>query len=136
MIRIERNPSRGQLAVFAIAWLVFFGFLGGTSWWKTGLLAQAGVLWAVAVVIPAAGLVWPGVLRMAFLGMSYATFPIGWGASHLLLALLYYAVLTPIGLFRRFAADDPMGRRFDRSVETYWTPRDTEEGTKRYFKQF
>jgi hypothetical protein len=136
MIRIERNPSRGQLAVFGIAWLVFFGFLGGTSWWKTGLLAQAGVLWAIAVVIPAAGLVWPSALRMAFLGMSYATFPIGWGASHLLLALLYYVVLTPIGLFRRFAADDPMGRRFDRSVETYWTPRGTEEGTERYFKQF
>ncbi len=136
MIRIERNPTRRQLTVFGLLWLAFFGILGGTSWWKSGSLAEAGVLWAVAVVIPAAGLIWPEVLRSVFLGMSFATFPIGWGASHVLLALVYYVVLTPIGLFRRFIANDPMRRRFDRDVETYWTPHETEEGTERYFKQF
>jgi hypothetical protein len=136
MIRLNRNPSRGELTVFAIAWLVFFGVLGGMSWWRTGSLAHAGALWAIAVVVPAAGLIWPGILRIVFLGMSYVTFPIGWGASHLLLALIYYVVLTPIGLFRRFTANDPMGRHFDRGAETYWAPCETEEGTERYFKQF
>ena len=136
MIRINRNPTRRQLAVFATAWLLFFSILGGMSWWRSGSLAHAGLLWAIGVVVPAAGRIWPGLLRIVFLGMSYATFPIGWGASHILLALVYYVVLTPIGLFRRFIANDPMERRFDRSAETYWTPRETEEGTERYFKQF
>jgi hypothetical protein len=136
MIRLNRNPSRGELIVFAIAWLVFFGTWGGVAWWKSGSPTGAAVLWVIAVVVPVAGRIWPPVLRLVFLGMSYATFPIGWGASHILLALVYYVVLTPIGLFRRFIASDPMGRRFDRGAETYWTPCETEEGTERYFKQF
>ena len=68
--------------------------------------------------------------------MSYATFPIGLGVSHFILAVVYYLVLTPIGLLLRFSSYDPMGRRFDRSAKTYWTPHETEEGTERYFKQF
>ncbi len=136
MIRIERDPSRRQLAVFGLAWLVFLGILGAISWEKSGARTEAIMLWAVAIAVPAIGLVFPRFLRLVFLGMSYATFPIGWGASHLILALLYYGVITPIGLIRRFSNNDPMGRRFDRGVETYWTPRETEEGTERYFKQF
>ncbi len=136
LTHIERNPSRRQLTVFGLTWLVFFCLLGGISWWKTGSLAEAAALWTIGVAVPAVGYVCPGFLRVVFLGMSYATFPIGWGASHVVLALVYYGVLTPIGLFRRFSSNDPMGRRFERGVETYWTPHETEEGTERYFKQF
>jgi hypothetical protein len=136
MIHIERHPSRGQLTVFAIAWLLFFGILGGVSWWKTGSLTEAGILWAISLAVPMASQIWPGLLLIVFLGMSYATFPIGWLISHLLLALVYYGVLTPIGLLRRFIANDPMARHFDRGAETYWTPRKTEEGSERYFRQF
>ena len=50
--------------------------------------------------------------------------------------VIYYIVLTPIGLFLRLTGYDPMQRRFDRAAKTYWTPREQEEKTKRYFQQF
>ena len=136
MIRIEHNPTRRQLTVFRLLWLVLFGVFGGMSWWKTGLLAEAGVFWAIGAALPALGLVWPGVLRIVFLGASYATFPIGFVVSYIILAVVYYLVLTPIGLVSRLTGYDPMQRRFDRNAQTYWTPREPEEDTERYFKQF
>ena len=49
--------------------------------------------WAIGVVVPALGEVWPGGLRIVYLAVSYATFPIGWGVSHIILAVVYYLVL-------------------------------------------
>jgi hypothetical protein len=136
MIRIEHNPTRRQLTVFGWLWLVFFGILGGTSWWKTGAYETAGALWAMGAVVPAIGRVWPSTLRIVYLAASYATFPIGFVFSYVVLAVVYYLIVTPIGLVMRLMGRDPMQRRFDPGATTYWTPRKQEEGTERYFRQF
>jgi hypothetical protein len=136
MIHIERNPSRRQLTAFGLTWLVFFGLLGGISWWKSGSLAEAVVLWGIGVAVPAVGHVFPGFLRLVFLGMSYATFPVGFVLSYIILAVVYYLVLTPIGLVVRLMGKDPMQRRFDHTAKTYWTTRESKEPSEQYFKQF
>jgi hypothetical protein len=136
VIRIERNPSRRQLRVFGLSLLAFCGLVGGVWWWKTGSLAEAGVFWAIGAAAPALGEIWPRGLRLAYLAASYATFPIGWGVSHLILAVVYYLLLFPIGLVLRLRGYDPMQRRFDQNAKSYWTHREREEGTERYFRQF
>ena len=136
MIRIEHDPSRRQLFVFGLLWLVFFGILGGMSWWRTGSFGTAGTFWAIGAAIPAAGLVWPGVLRIVYLLASYATFPIGFVVSYVILAVVYYLVLTPIGIVLRLAGKDPIQRRFDRGAKTYWTTRESDNASERYFRQF
>jgi hypothetical protein len=136
MIRIERNPTHRQLTVFGWLWLAFFGVLGGTTWWQTGSLGTAAVLWAIGATIPAAGLLWPGVPRIVFVLASYATFPIGFVLSYAILAVVYYMVLTPTGLVLRLRGYDPMKRRFDHDAESYWTPREPQDVAERYFRQF
>jgi hypothetical protein len=136
MIRINHNPSRRYLAVFALLWLGVFCVLGGMSWWRSGACVTANMFWAIAVAIPVLGLIWPGALRLVYLAISYATYPIGLVVSYIILAIVYYLVLTPIGIVMRVTGYDPMHRNFDRSAKTYWIPRETEEGTERYFKQF
>ena len=74
--------------------------------------------------MPAVGLVSPGLLRIVYLGMIYATLPIGIVVSYVILAATYYLVLTPIGLVMRLCGYDPMHRRFDRKAESYWVPRE------------
>jgi hypothetical protein len=134
LLRINRHPSQRQLRVFAAAWLLCFGLLAIalrakghplTSLWVGGL----------AIVIPAVGLAAPKMLRLVYLGMTYATFPIGWVISHVILAAVYFLVLTPMGLILRLFRYDPLTRQFDRAAPTYWKLRRETSSAARYFRQ-
>ena len=135
LIRIDRNPSRRQLNVFGLIWLVFFGVVGGIVLASGGTVWTA-VLWGLAMGVPAIGWIWPRFMRLIYVGMAYAAFPIGFIVSYLVLTLLYYLVITPTGLLMRLFGHDPMNRRFDPNAESYWSPREQREGLNGYFKQF
>ena len=136
MIQINKDPSRRQLAVFGLTWLVFFSIVGWTVWHRAEALTIAATLWAGAVLVPAIGWVAPRFLRVVYLAVSYATFPIGCAVSFLTLAGVYYMVLTPIGLVLRLFRDDPMGRRFDGRARTYWAEHPQKDNPQSYLKQF
>ena len=135
LARIDHNPSRRQLNLFGLIWLVFFGVVGKFALDGSGP-APAAIVWGLAVAIPVAGWLLPGFMRIVFLGMSYAAFPIGLVVSYLILLTVYYLVLTPTGLLMRLFGYDPMQRRFDRDAETYWCPREQDDGLERCFRQF
>ena len=135
LARINHNPSRRQLNLFGLIWLVFFGVVGKVVL-DGGGPTPAAIVWGLAVAIPAAGWILPGFMRIVFLGMSYAAFPIGLVVSCLILLMVYYLVLTPTGLLMRLFGYDPMQRRFDPGAESYWCPREQDDGLKRYFRQF
>ncbi len=87
--------------------------------------------------MPVVGWVIPSFMRLVFVGMSYLAWPIGFVVSHVVLAAVYYLVLTPIGLLMRVFGYDPMARRFDREAASYWHERATAGSeAKRYFRQF
>lgn len=134
LVRINKNPTGRQLAVFAGAWLIFLGISGWLSW-SRGHLRAAETLGILAALIPLVGLASRSFLRIAYLGLSYATYPIGFAVSHVVLVLVYYVVLTPIGLAMRLFGHDPLVRRFDAGAKTYWTPRDKAKTVESYFKQ-
>ena len=134
LIRINHHPSRSQLRVFAAAWLVCFGLLAIAVRAKGH--SQAAIWIAgFALGVPAIGLVAPKLLRLVYLGMTYLTFPVGWVISHVILAAVYYLVLTPIGLILRLFRYDPLARGFDRSASTYWKSRGAPVPAERYFRQ-
>jgi hypothetical protein len=134
LIRINKDPTRGQLAIFGGAWLVFVGLWGWAAL-RHGHPSGARVLWAVALAAPVAGLLWAPALRALYLGLSYATYPIGLVVSHVVLALVYYLALAPIGLTMRLFRNDPLTRRFDRDAKTYWRTREAARPAKDYFNQ-
>lgn len=134
LIRIDRNPSRRQLTVFGAAWLVFFAVLGGVALPRSGV--AAGAAWSVGVLVPAIGWAAPWFLRMVYLGMAWLTFPIGLVVSFVILAAVYYAVLTPIGLLMRWFGCDPMCRRRHTDAASYWASRKPAGDVRRYFRQF
>ena len=136
LIRIERNPSRRQLKVFGALWLVFFGVVGWILFRGSGSPATAAAVWALAVVVPTAGWIVPGFMRVIYVGLAYAAFPIGFVLSHVILGLVYYLVLTPTGFVMRLFGYDPMARRFDHKAHSYWMGRDMEPDVRRYFRQF
>ena len=63
-------------------------------------------------------------------------YPLGWVVGHLLLAILYFAVVTPIGLALRLAGRDPMNRRFDDQSSTYWRSHRPPDDDTSYYRQY
>jgi saxitoxin biosynthesis operon SxtJ-like protein len=135
LLEINWNPDRRELRQFAVLCVVIFGLIGVDCLLRRGSLPAAAIFEAIA----AAGVVGyfrPSFLRPVYVAWMAVAWPIGWTVSHLLLLLVYYLVLTPIGLVMRLFGYDPLNRRFDRSVESYWTPHDPGAEASRYFKQF
>ena len=99
--------------------------------------AIARWLWVAAVVVPTVGWLVPAFMRLVFVGMSYLAWPIGFVISHVVLAMVYYLVLTPIGLLTRLFGYDSMKKSFNRDATSYWVERSPEAlSAKHYFRQF
>src|SRR5262249_15578768 len=120
---ISWNPPARTLRQFAVLWLAFFG---GLAVWHAVVHGRQGLGWGlggVAVVVAAPGLFWPRVLKPLFIGCSVATFPIGWLVSRLVLAGMFFGVLTPVALLFRWAGRDVLRVRRAENTETYWLPK-------------
>ena len=132
MLTVNWHPTRKTLRQFAVLWLVFFAAAGVLRAWRTGAFASGAPLgfdgpwraallfWIAAVAVGVPGTIAPRLMRPIYVGWMAAAFPIGWTVSHVLLAVLYYGVFTPIGLVFRVMGRDRLERRLDRQAPTYW----------------
>jgi hypothetical protein len=110
--------------------------IGWAVYRRTHALPWPLAIWISAAVLSIAGLVRPSVMKPIWVGWMTAVFPIGWTISHLVLAVTYYLVLTPVGILLRLTGRDPMTRRLDRQAPTYWQRHQQIDDTARYFRQF
>lgn len=137
MVEINWNPKSRELRQFAGIWFPAFWLIIGlfvhnaTNGW-----AATFVLWGAVAVISIVGVIRPAVIRPIFVGMMLMSYPIGWVMSHILLGIIFYLLITPIGLLMRLLGRDPMERKFERSASTYWIPRNSDGDTRRYTRQF
>ena len=137
VVQINTNPTRRELNQFGFIWLGFLAFFGVVAYFKFGSPLVARWLWVAAVVVPILGWLMPAFMRLVFLGMSYLAWPIGFVVSHVVLAVVYYLVLTPIGLLTRLFGYDSMKKSFDPEAKSYWVERPTPGADAgRYFRQF
>jgi hypothetical protein len=62
---------------------------------------------------------------------------LGWLMTRIILIILFYLVVTPIGLLAKLSGKDFLNRKFNREAQSYWIPRKattTDKGN--YEKQF
>ena len=133
---IRKNPSIRELRQFTALWLLFLTVITLMVWYRTGGLATALTIWGAALTVAVLGFLFPKFMRLVYLGMSYLAFPIGWVVSHVLLAVIYYLVVTPTALVLKILGHDPLERKADRSRRSYWVRCQQAETSSRYFRQF
>ena len=93
-------------------------------------------IWTGALLLCAFYYAVPTARHMIFCTWMAVVYPIGWLISHALLAVLYYLLITPVGLALRLCGRDPLQQEVDHSATTYWTPHRTTDQPSRYFQQF
>jgi hypothetical protein len=62
---------------------------------------------------------------------------LGWLMTRIILTILFYLVVTPIGLLAKLSGKDFLNRKFNREAQSYWIPRKATTTDKRnYENQF
>ncbi len=136
LIEINKNPSPRELKWFGLLFALFFGLVGAIVLWRSGSRTAAVILWSIGSVAAILFYVIRPWQRFMYLGWMYAAFPIGWIVTHVILALIYYLVFTPIGLAMRLLGKDPMNRNLEPETKSYWIEHRSDEDPARYFRQF
>ena len=119
LVEIDWEPSPRKLRQFGVGLLVFAAVLGAlllrrgrpAGNWVLGIGAALGLLTLAA---PAAG-------RWVYKAWMSVAFVMGTAMSWLLLALLYYGVLTPLAVVFRLLGRDELRLRQAKG-DSYWTP--------------
>lgn len=134
---VDWDPSARDLRIFIGVWfLAFWGIVGAWVGYKTGNWSLAVGIWTIAGWFAVVGLLYPRAIRPVYTAWVAAAWPIGWLVGHLILAAIFFLVLTPIGMLMRLVGRDPMHRSFDRKADSYWIRRTTKSDPARYFRQF
>ena len=107
--------------VFAAGLVIFFGllipWLAGRPWaWQDG---GARWPWLAAVVFAGVGLLLPRALKPVYLAWMKLGQVLGWINTRIILAVIFFALFTPVALLLRLMRRDPMHRQLDRSASTY-----------------
>lgn len=137
LVELKRDVSRREVRQFAFGWLPGACLVAAmvalmrydAAWAAVGLVA-------LAVASVALGAIASRAMRAVLLGWLWVTYPLAWLVSAVLLAAVYFLVITPIAVARRLVRRDPLKLRIDRDAESYWTSRSDEPDRTRYFRQF
>jgi len=137
LVSVNWNPSPKDLNGFRIISAIAGVVLAMVFY----LFKGTDLCWCAAIVAAGAGVALSGFVslkltRCIYLGMVAVTLPIGLVVSLVLMALIYFGLITPLGLIFRLIGRDVLKRRFDPAAQSYWTAHEQTTQMDRYFRQF
>ena len=135
LIDLNLKPSKKDLTFFTI-FGASFCLIMALVFYLLNRTTAPQVLLGIAAALLASRLVSLALTRWIYIIATIAAFPIGWIISHLVMAIFYYGILTPLGLVFRLMGRDPLQRHMDPKTDTYWTPHQAHNDPARYFRQF
>lgn len=134
-----RTLDVGPKALRSFGLLVGTVLLGLAAWvgWRSGAGALAYGLGVGGGGLIGLGLAAPGVLRPLYRVWMALALVLGYVMTRVLLTLVFFLAVTPIGLVMRLLGKDPMHRRPDPKRPTYWRPHpprsDNPERLRKYY---
>jgi hypothetical protein len=118
---MSRTYTVKQLRHFG---LLVGGIFGVIGLWPVVWRQQEPRLWALALtvllVLPA--LAAPRVLAPVYRAWMLLGEGLAWINTRIILGVVFYGVVTPIGLGMRLMGHDPMRRRLERGGDSYRVP--------------
>jgi len=124
---MTKRTKRTELRNFG---LIVGGVFGAIALWpaifrggdiRTWCLALAALLIVPALIVPTA-------LAPAHRAWMALASILGWVNTRIVLGVVFFVVITPIGLVMRLTGRDPMQRAFDRAATTYRVRRTSRPG--------
>jgi hypothetical protein len=135
MIALDWNPSARTLRQFAAVALVVLAGMAVIGYLRGGGAPALALPLGLGIAAGVLGWIRPQALRLVFVLLSLAVYPIGFVISHFILLILFYGVITPLGVLGRIARSDPLNLRRERTSTSYWRERRPPRDKASYLRQ-
>ena len=137
LIEINWNPEEKELRKFGVIALVATVIIALLLYFVKGIAIRwVSILPASGFIIFLCSTISIRLTRLIYLGLTMVTMPIGIVVSFLVLAIFYFVLLMPVGLFFRLIGRDLLDRNFKSDRNSYWTKHQPVDKMERYFRQF
>ena len=98
LLHLNRNPSQSELTTFGRLLPAFGALVSASLWWRNDSWRAAVSVVGVSVSATLLFFLVARWQKPIYLGWMYVVYPIGWSVSHLVMAAIYFMVITPIGV--------------------------------------
>jgi len=129
------KSTKSDFRKFGITIGVFLMVIAGLLFWKGKesfdiLLISGFILCVLGIAIPV-------VLKPFYWVWMILAAILGWIMTRVILSLLFYVVITPIGVLSRLFGNQFLELKWDKSKDSYWNPRTTkQQKNENYESQF
>lgn len=117
----EEHPGGSSDRSFGMVFAGVFALIAAYVWWHHG--ASWPYLLAVAAVFAVLGLVAPRVLGPLNRGWMRVGLLIGKVMNPVILGIMFFGVMLPIGLLMRWRGKDLLRLKLDPAAPSYWIER-------------
>ena len=130
--KLDRSPRALRRFGFTVGSVILF--LGCVLLWRH---RGAGwpLFWIGTVLVLAAGLA-PLTLKWVHAPWMIVAVALGWIVTRILLTIVFFLVVTPIGLLQRLFGKRAIEVAFKADAASYWQPRTARPMPEDYEKQF
>ena len=145
MVELNLNPDKRTLRQFGFIAFLGFGILGYLASSEKLIFAYglgntretvANLLWGIGAAAALFSVTFPRANWPIYVGLSLASFPIGFVLSYVILGTLFFLVITPVAIVFRVVGRDSMHRKFDPTASSYWCSIQRAQTKESYFRQY
>jgi hypothetical protein len=128
---IDTSPKK--IRDFGITFFVIFSVIGGVLIYKGRPFGYGAI--GLGLLFLFAGLWVKSSLKGLFkVWMGFAAV-LGFFMSRIILCILFYLVVTPIGVITRLLGKDLLNQRWDQEAESYWIKKDKRPFDKKQYEK-
>ena len=139
---VNWNPSLADRRKFALSLAIGFPCVAAVLL-VLGLLRGKGWNVPLATVVGGGGLavgllLWalPRIARPFYVAWYFAACCVGLVVANLVLGIVFFVLVTGLGLLMRALGRRPIRKTFDKGAATYWQDAETVDDPQRYYRQF
>ncbi len=136
LTEINWNPTKRELSIFSVALSFLLCLIAAFSYKATTSIPLVVAMGSVAILLSVTGFFFPQHIKPIYVAWMVLFYPVRWIVSCLLIAVVYYLVIFPIGMTLRICGQDLVGKRFDTQALSYWKAKKEIRKETDYFRQF
>ncbi len=126
--------DKKELRNFAILLGIVLFILAGLNWWRTHT-SMAVVLTVIAIASEACAWLRPTLIKPIFIVLTTIAKGIGWFNTRVLLCLVFYGMLAPVGIVMRIFRKDLIDQKIDSTGLSYWRERTEKKFDRNHYER-